>query len=77
MIKFLVFDILWCIPTTFKPLSMLDTYLSLWFVVMVMALPVRMFKMWKLNIAIVGYIADIQLDVLPHILFSHTIGQLQ
>ena len=26
---------------------------------------------------VVGYIADIQLDVLPHILFSHTIGQLQ
>ena len=52
VIKFLIFDILWCIPTTFKPLSMLDTYLSLWFVVMVMALPVRMFKMWKLNIVI-------------------------
>lgn len=52
LLKLLIFDVIWCIPTTFKPLSMTDTYLTLAVLVLLLTLPVRVWRLWRTTIVI-------------------------
>lgn len=54
LLKLLIFDVIWCIPTTFKPLSMVDTYLTLAILVLLFTLPVRLWRLWRTTIVIMA-----------------------
>ena len=54
LLKLLIFDVIWCIPTTFKPLSMTDTYLTLAVLVLLLTLPVRVWRLWRTTIVIMA-----------------------
>ena len=52
LVKLLIYNVIWCIPTTFKPLSMLDTYLTLAVLVLLFTAPVRLWRMWRTTIVL-------------------------
>ncbi|MGN0223389.1 MAG: LTA synthase family protein [Muribaculaceae bacterium] len=54
LLKLLIFDVIWCVPTTFKPLSMLDTYLTLATLVLLLTMPVRLWRLWRTTIVIMA-----------------------
>lgn len=54
LLKLLIFDVIWCIPTTFKPLSITDTYLTLAVLVLLLTLPMRVWRLWRTTIVIMA-----------------------
>lgn len=52
LLKFLIFDALWCAGTTFKPFSHPELWISTALASMVLMLPLVAFRMWKTQIAV-------------------------
>ena len=50
--KFLWFDLLWCIPTTFASFSTIEFYASKVIAVLVLLAPYKLFRLWKTEIAV-------------------------
>ena len=46
-LKFMLFDILWCIPTTFASLSTVECYTTKLIATLILLIPYAFFRMWK------------------------------
>ena len=46
-LKFILFDILWCIPTTFVPFSSVEFYTTKIIATLLLLIPYAFFKLWK------------------------------
>ena len=46
-LKFILFDILWCIPTTFASLSTVECYTTKLIATFILLIPYAFFRMWK------------------------------
>ena len=46
-LKFMLFDILWCIPTTFASLSTVECYTTKLIATFILLIPYAFFRMWK------------------------------
>lgn len=46
-LKFMLFDILWCIPTTFASLSTVECYTTKLIATLILLIPYALFRMWK------------------------------
>lgn len=58
LLKFLLFNILWCLETTFTPFSHLELWLSSFFVTGLLLAPLFFFRMWKTE-AVIFFLLDI------------------
>ncbi len=46
-LKFILFDVLWCIPTTFAPFSTIEFYTTKLIATLILIIPFAFFKLWK------------------------------
>lgn len=46
-LKFILFDVLWCIPTTFAPFSSIEFYTTKLIATLILIIPFAFFKLWK------------------------------
>ncbi|EKU90737.1 LTA synthase family protein [Bacteroides oleiciplenus] len=46
-LKFILFDVLWCIPTTFAPFSSIEFYTTKLIATLILLIPYAFFKLWK------------------------------
>ena len=72
--KFLLFDFIWSIPTTFASFSTIEFYATKIIATLVLLVPYKFFRLWKTEIVIMlfaGYTTDCQPDVFPHLLYCH------
>lgn len=51
-LKFILFDVLWCIPTTFAPFSTIEFYTTKLIATLILLIPYAFFKLWKTETAI-------------------------
>ena len=52
LFKFLLFDLCWSIPTTFKPFSTLEFYLTKLIAVLLLLAPFKLFRLWKTQLGL-------------------------
>ena len=52
MLKFLLFNLMWCLPTTFVPFSTLEMYTSAILVSLLLVTPYKFFRLWKTEIVV-------------------------
>lgn len=57
LLKFLLFDVIWCLYTTFTPFSFAETYLTKIIAVMILSIPYFFFRQWKLQ-AVIFFLLD-------------------
>lgn len=57
LLKFLLFDVIWCLYTTFTPFSFAETYLTKIIAVMILSIPYFFFRQWKLQ-AVILFLLD-------------------
>lgn len=59
-LKFILFNILWCIPTTFVPFSTIEFYATNLIATLILLVPYTFFRLWKTETAIM-FLLDILL----------------
>lgn len=52
MLKFLFFNLMWCLPTTFVPFSTLEMYASAILVSLLLVMPYKFFRLWRTQVLI-------------------------
>lgn len=52
LLKFLLFNLMWCLPTTFVPFSTLEMYASAILVSLVLTIPYKFFRLWRTQVLI-------------------------
>lgn len=56
-LKFILFDVLWCIPTTFVPFSSVEFYTTKIIATLLLLIPYAFFKLWKTE-AVIMFLLD-------------------